>query len=96
MSLPFSIRPEAAQDMAEARDWYERQRDGLGMEFLAAVDDVFAYIDAKLLSASAISKSCARLGAVAWAWSSPPFLSGQFLTRMKLDPKWPQWIPKKS
>jgi plasmid stabilization system protein ParE len=30
--------------MAEGRDWYERQRDGLGAEFLTAVDEVFERI----------------------------------------------------
>jgi plasmid stabilization system protein ParE len=44
MSLPVIIRPEAEQDMTEARDWYEGQRSGLGDEFLVAVEDVFARI----------------------------------------------------
>jgi plasmid stabilization system protein ParE len=35
------IRPEAENDMAEGRDWYEGQREGLGAEFLTAVDEVF-------------------------------------------------------
>ena len=30
--------------MAEARDWYEGQREGLGIEFLTAVEKVFAYV----------------------------------------------------
>jgi hypothetical protein len=34
MSMPLIIRPEAEQDMAEARQWYEQRRDGLGNEFL--------------------------------------------------------------
>ena len=41
MSYPLIIRPEAEQDMAEGRDWYEGQREGLGAEFLTAVEDVF-------------------------------------------------------
>jgi toxin ParE1/3/4 len=44
MSFAFSIRPEAEADLVEARDWYEAHRDGLGMEFLSAVDDVFERI----------------------------------------------------
>lgn len=36
MSLLF--RPAAAADLDEAFLWYERQRPGLGQEFLAAVD----------------------------------------------------------
>ena len=35
------IRPEAEQDLGEGRDWYEVRRDGLGAEFLTAVDEVF-------------------------------------------------------
>lgn len=41
MTHPLIIRPEAEQDMAEGRDWYEGQREGLGGEFLTAVDQVF-------------------------------------------------------
>jgi plasmid stabilization system protein ParE len=41
MSHPLIIRPEAEQDMIEGRDWYEGQREGLGIEFLTAVEDVF-------------------------------------------------------
>ena len=31
------VRPEAEQDLAAARDWYDRKRAGLGDEFLDAV-----------------------------------------------------------
>ena len=31
------VRPSATADIAEAYDWYESQRDGLGEEFLAAL-----------------------------------------------------------
>lgn len=31
------LRPEAEQDLAAARDWYDRQRAGLGNEFLDAI-----------------------------------------------------------
>ena len=41
MTYPLIIRPEAEQDMGEGRDWYEGRRDGLGAEFLTAVDEVF-------------------------------------------------------
>ncbi len=33
MSLPLVIRPEAEQDILGARDWYDRQREGLGDDF---------------------------------------------------------------
>jgi len=32
------IRPRAETDLLEARNWYERQRAGLGAEFLAEID----------------------------------------------------------
>jgi toxin ParE1/3/4 len=41
MTHPLIIRPEAEQDMIEGRNWYEGQREGLGMEFLTAVEEVF-------------------------------------------------------
>ena len=41
MSYPLIVRPEAEEDLAEGRQWYEGQRAGLGAEFLTAVDDVF-------------------------------------------------------
>jgi plasmid stabilization system protein ParE len=31
------FHPEAEQELEEAADWYESQRDGLGGEFVAAV-----------------------------------------------------------
>jgi plasmid stabilization system protein ParE len=41
MSHPLRLRPEAEEDLAAARDWYENQRAGLGEEFLTAIDGVF-------------------------------------------------------
>ena len=38
------IRPEAEADLANARDWYERQRAGLGAEFLLCVEEVLERI----------------------------------------------------
>jgi hypothetical protein len=37
MRLPVVFRPEARDEVDEAYAWYERQRPGLGEEFLAAV-----------------------------------------------------------
>jgi hypothetical protein len=34
------IRPEAEADLVNARDWYERQREGLGVAFLLCVEEV--------------------------------------------------------
>lgn len=41
MKLLLVVRPEAAADVAEGRDWYEMQRQGLGLEFLTAIEKVF-------------------------------------------------------
>ena len=38
------IRPEAEADLANARDWYEGQRAGLGAEFLLCVEEVLERI----------------------------------------------------
>ncbi|HEV2949635.1 MAG TPA: type II toxin-antitoxin system RelE/ParE family toxin [Gemmataceae bacterium] len=38
------LRPEAEWDLAEARDWYEGHRVGLGEEFLAAVQEILERI----------------------------------------------------
>jgi len=39
MKFSLIIRPEAEADLADAYDWYERQREGLGAEFLSSVND---------------------------------------------------------
>jgi plasmid stabilization system protein ParE len=46
MSVPFIITPEAEQDLTDGRDWYERQKDGLGIEFVLAVGAVFERLQA--------------------------------------------------
>ena len=38
------ILPEAEADLEYARDWYERQRNGLGAAFLLAVQEVLQRI----------------------------------------------------
>ena len=37
MSLPVVLRPEAEQDLNDARDWYERQGNELGDDFRAEI-----------------------------------------------------------
>ena len=37
MKFPVVLRPKAEQDLFSARDWYDRQRAGLGDEFAAQV-----------------------------------------------------------
>jgi toxin ParE1/3/4 len=39
------LRPDAAAEMDEAADWYDRQRDGLGDEFLDEVKATFKVIE---------------------------------------------------
>ena len=39
MTLIVSIRPEAEADLEEACRWYERQREGLGADFLLCFED---------------------------------------------------------
>lgn len=38
------VRPAAAEDLEEARFWYEAQRPGLGAEFLDAVEQVLSAV----------------------------------------------------
>jgi plasmid stabilization system protein ParE len=38
MSLPLLITPEAEEDLADARTWYERRREGLGDRFVLSVE----------------------------------------------------------
>ena len=38
MTISLIVRPEAEADIVEAYAWYERQRDGLGNEFLLRVE----------------------------------------------------------
>lgn len=45
MKKPFRIEPDAAEELNEAAQWYERSRSGLGRELLAAVDDSLDFID---------------------------------------------------
>ena len=39
MSLRARFGPEAVAELSEAVRWYEQRRDGLGLAFLAAVQD---------------------------------------------------------
>jgi plasmid stabilization system protein ParE len=44
MNRALIVNPEAEADLAEARDWYENQRPGLGDELLECVAEVFAQV----------------------------------------------------
>jgi plasmid stabilization system protein ParE len=40
-----SIREAAKTDLGEARDWYQRQRPGLGDEFLLSVTEALSQLE---------------------------------------------------
>lgn len=44
MTARFRIEPEASAELDEAALWYERQRQGLGGEFLEAIDEALEFI----------------------------------------------------
>jgi toxin ParE1/3/4 len=44
VKLRLIIRPEAEDDIAAARRWYEEQQRGLSIEFRSALDDTFSSI----------------------------------------------------
>jgi len=44
MSQPLIITPEAEQDLAEAKDGYERKREGLGERFVLCVEAALSQI----------------------------------------------------
>jgi hypothetical protein len=44
MRKPVFLRPEAQLDLEDAAQWYNRQRGGLGYEFLDEVVGVFSSI----------------------------------------------------
>ena len=46
MSLPVVLRPEARAEFDDAFDWYEQRRPGLGVDFVAQVQEVFDQISA--------------------------------------------------
>ena len=41
MLYKIEIRPLASMEIIEAYDWYETQREGLGMEFLNELEDLY-------------------------------------------------------
>jgi plasmid stabilization system protein ParE len=42
--LPLVVRPEAQADLLEARDWYNRQRADLGIQFVESVEEFFGRV----------------------------------------------------
>ncbi len=46
MTVVVRLRPEAQAEMDDAADWYERQREGLGDEYLTEVERCLGRIGA--------------------------------------------------
>lgn len=46
MSLPLAFHPDVQGEVDAVHDWYEKQRVGLGADFLRALDDVFLQLSA--------------------------------------------------
>ncbi len=44
MTLSFRTEPEASAELGEAAVWYEQRREGLGIEFLQAIDGALEFI----------------------------------------------------
>ena len=55
MNHSFRTEPEAAVELEHAALWYERQRPGLGIEFLAPIDTTLDRIDRWPLAASRVA-----------------------------------------
>jgi len=57
---PLLLRPAAAADLEEARLWYDKQRTGLGDEFLAEAEAAIARILATPLAYAVVYKDRRR------------------------------------
>ena len=68
MSVPVIITQEAEQDLAEGRDWYDRQKYGLGAEFVAAVGDVLERLEANPKMHQIVRKDVRRAVLARFPW----------------------------
>ena len=60
MSLPVTTRPAAAAEIERAYRWYEKERAGLGSEFLEAVEKMVKVIAANPERFTAIRRDIRR------------------------------------
>lgn len=60
MTRPLSFKREAEADIQEAFDWYEGRTEGLGAEFLHAVDYALASIQRNPLGYQSVYRSIRR------------------------------------
>jgi hypothetical protein len=56
MIYDLIIRPQAEDDLAQACDWYERQRSGLGGDFILSFEAAIAEIRRRPASFSIVLK----------------------------------------
>jgi len=60
VSWSLIIRPQAEADLAEAFNWYEERRNGLGFEFLTEVRSILRIIGENPLRHPAIYRNARR------------------------------------
>lgn len=60
MRLPVYLRAEAEADLEDAAGWYERQRSGLGGEFLSEVERTLDLIQSNPEAFSAVYRGTRR------------------------------------
>lgn len=60
MTARVRFRPQAAVEIEEARDWYEAQVPGLGVQFVAAVDDALERIAERPLTSPRVLRDVRR------------------------------------
>ena len=60
MSLPVVFHTSVQGEVENAFEWYEQQRPGLGHDFLAAVEDVYARIAAMPTAHQVVYKDVRR------------------------------------
>lgn len=77
--LPYRIRPEAEADLNEIYWWYERQREGLGADFLLCFEECLKKPAATTISIRWFTRQCGGHGCGV-------FLTG-YSTRLKRKPR---------
>lgn len=60
MKRKLIVRPDAADDIDEAHDYYERKRYGLGEDFVACIEAMLEQIAARPLSFTATYRDIRR------------------------------------
>ena len=63
MKRSVKVLDAAAEEAAEAAAWYERQREGLGIEFLKAVDAALDLLEEELVPLTPVPGVAGKRGA---------------------------------